>query len=419
MIDSLRDFLDDNYQAKLRYRCQMNTERFEDTLTCYKNAFICEWNRLLAKSKSDANCNDDIVKKLFKIPVGKISNVFDKIRDIYILWIDAKNQEAHQNLKDFLEEEKKWLTDKVDIQEYIFFRARKRRKSEDFTKLDMYHIPFNKRYMVSNQRYGLTGQPLFYIGSSVLDILYELDGSLVKLNDYSVSAVKFKNSMEVIDFRNRMDAYFLYNIPVTTEIGGKREVSFDELKIALLETILVFCCSFRGRSHTVKGAFVEEYVLPQMVAQYLKLRGDKGLLYSSVKDFPCVELNRNGKIGNIQYRDNVAIFTKYDNRYRDNGNQEHDMNLYKKIAISPPVNFGKIIDNVNMNDVQELCEYLSQEQNNLGAIGLNQENMFADLMISDYDEGELHYFDSSVGRFQLYLIYQFLHHELCNLKIKG
>ena len=39
----------------------------------------------------------------------------------------------------------------------------------------MFHIPFNKRYLIGNQRYSLTGQPMLYIGSSVIDVAKEID----------------------------------------------------------------------------------------------------------------------------------------------------------------------------------------------------------------------------------------------------
>src|SRR5699024_9298261 len=42
---------------------------------------------------------------------------------------------------------------------------------------DMFHIPFNRRFLIGNQRYSLVGQPLLYLATSPYCVFKELGGT--------------------------------------------------------------------------------------------------------------------------------------------------------------------------------------------------------------------------------------------------
>lgn len=77
-----------------------------------------------------------------------------------------------------------------------------RATSDVLTSWDMFRIPFNKRYLINNQRYSLTGQPLMYIGSSIIDVMEELD--VEKIEELKISAVQIPEEIKLYDLRNNI-----------------------------------------------------------------------------------------------------------------------------------------------------------------------------------------------------------------------
>lgn len=58
----------------------------------------------------------------------------------------------------------------------------------------MYHIPFDKRYLIGNERYSLTGFPTFYLSSSIYSCWEECNRCNL---DFSNVAL-FKNSDKLL-----------------------------------------------------------------------------------------------------------------------------------------------------------------------------------------------------------------------------
>lgn len=75
----------------------------------------------------------------------------------------------------------------------------------------MFHIPFNKRYLIGNQRYSLTGQPLLYLGFSILDVLAELNCDLNEFDKVKLCTYKPNENFRVFDLRNDFYEYLRYN----------------------------------------------------------------------------------------------------------------------------------------------------------------------------------------------------------------
>ena len=151
---------------------------------------------------------------MFKIKKKEIENFFNTIKECYTLWIDAKTSEALEKFEDLLKtrgliykeeaKEKDVLLVK-DIDKQVFFRGR---KSDEFLgKRDMFHVPYNKRYNLRNERFSLTGQPILYLGNTIADIVEELD---IDLNDKDAQQCLKVSSFEIKDGekRNKIFACF-------------------------------------------------------------------------------------------------------------------------------------------------------------------------------------------------------------------
>lgn len=130
------------------------------------------------------------------------------------------------------------------------FRIRSTGSNSLYKRDEMFHIPFEKRHLVSNQRFSLTGYPCLYIGSSIYGSWEEVN----RPNIDTCNIVSIKNSqlIKMIDLR----------LPHFEE---EKVVEYDSS--VLYRSIVAWLCSFRAKE---KGAsFIVEYVIPQMLTAAL------------------------------------------------------------------------------------------------------------------------------------------------------
>ena len=203
------DFLHDSYQEGLRNLAQVQSETYEEAIEKYRDSFISEIILMRRKGNDINSINkktNRIIEFINEIPIEDIEEFFNKILSVYIMWIDSKGKEALKNFEDILDSIN-YKQFKYDLSNNILFRGRQ--CDSILTPFDMFHIPFNKRYLIGNQRYSLTGQPLLYLGFSVLDILAELDNNYYDYKNIKLCAYKMKVGFNVLDLRNSFYEYLL------------------------------------------------------------------------------------------------------------------------------------------------------------------------------------------------------------------
>lgn len=134
--------------------------------------------------------------------------------------------------------------------ELLGFKIRSTMSSSIYKRNEMFHIPFEKRHLVSNQRFSLTGYPCLYIGSSIYGSWEEVN----RPNIYTCNIVSIKNSQLITMLDLRLPHF--------------EEEKVVECKANVLyRSIVAWLCSFKARE---KGAsFIVEYVIPQMLTAAL------------------------------------------------------------------------------------------------------------------------------------------------------
>lgn len=345
---------------------QNRDETFEHALDSYKKLFLVEKDYCVGKRKQEADqflCKDRecyfydgctaIYEELERIKKKEIENFFNTIKECYTLWIDAKTSEALEKFEDLLKtrgliykeeaKEKDVLLVK-DIDKQVFFRGR---KSDEFLgKRDMFHVPYNKRYNLRNERFSLTGQPILYLGNSIADIVEELD---IDLNDKDAQQCLKVSSFEIKDGEKRNKIFDL-RCNIGRDMKNVKKSSFTEEKF--YRNILASICSFQKRKELEGYAFKEEYVIPQMLAQILKKNDYDGICYYSTKKFYDYRLNEACMYAdefesNMLYRENIVLFT---HASKDGGIETFDEKLWDDLEISMPLCFR----DVKRNSEQEL-----------------------------------------------------------------
>ena len=109
--------------------------------------------------------------------------------------------------------------------------------------------------LIGNQRYSLTGQPMLYIGSSVIDIAKEID--VKDINNLKVSVVGLlQNDFKIYDLKSSiLDIYTEISYSDMTGDVGKVYTSSDFFKM-----ILSSVCSFQKKIHLKVLGFFRYYL---------------------------------------------------------------------------------------------------------------------------------------------------------------
>lgn len=411
-MECMKEFMQESYQARLRMFAQSKSERYEDTIESYKKIFLAHFK--LVKHKCERiDCSyywvcEHVRRVINNITEEEISVFFDKLRDIYLYWINANIVESIRRFKELLREYDLLKFEKKIKDFDVYFKARV--SDQVLTTWDMFHIPFNKRYLIQNQRFSLTGQPMLYIGSSVIDVAEEIEAK--NIDEMKVSFIQISSdTLKIFDLRNNFGE--IYDNIVVNEFLGKNNYNYD--KAHFFKMILSSICSFQKRQELQGFSFCEEYVIPQILAQVLKTYEYNGIAYYSTKKYDklkCFE-QEDEKKGNpqdvwldrMEYKENIAIFTEL--------NIEHvyDKKLYETLTISVPIDIKKI-DIISIDDLEEVKDEILKS-------GEQEKITFAEKIYSSFNRiykdikiGSESYWDTSYGKLHIYGLYTILNQVL-------
>lgn len=367
-------FLKESFQYTLRNSAQMRTDRFEHTLCRYKDSFITEFkeNKSELCESHNNDQNKEIVRVLSDIDIKVIGEFFEKLVGIYVCWINSELTASTEAFIKLLSDYK--LLDFYEtIDDLVLFRGR--RSKEFISHWDMFHIPFNKRFRIGNQRYSLVGQPLLYLGTSPYCVYRELQSS----ENLRISSFRLKEKKRIKIFNNSNIFYKYirdnndYSTLSTTTKMIKDDIDnnkYDNVKTVFFLAILASCCSFERRNELKYSTFCEEYVLPQILAQIIKEDKNckfRGIMYTSTKAYCDKNVEGDEALTNSIYK-NICIFTNYNKDKVKEVTYVYDRELYEEFILSSPLIFGLGVEEryYNIKRSLELIKDLSSDNYNLG-----------------------------------------------------
>jgi len=325
-------FFSSEHQKELKLSC-FGTSRFENRLKSYKQKYLLEIVKLI--SVRDCSCPKRTDKDLYfqwtddflefvKYNTANISYIFDALFDIYNLYIIKSPKHAADKLWTLIND-LNLIGYSETAMDYcqLLFRGREKTKVLDPTDpLSYFHIPFNSRYFVGNQRFSISGQPMLYFGNSILNIEKELGKPL---SDLSIAAFLPNYSIfygtKINNIKNIVYNTLVKSLPVLFNSGSK--LHFNDPHISpncntitnfIQRSILSEILSFPVQN---KNNFVEEYVLPQLFTSLLVEYDFKGLLFPSTKNYDDLQDYHIYSDFDI----NTVIFTNYNSSY------DYDMDL--------------------------------------------------------------------------------------------
>lgn len=160
------------------------------------------------------------------------------------------------------------------------FRLRRSDKGR-LSKEEMFHIPFEKNEMVEAYRYSIPGVPCLYLGGSIYVCLKELN--LEKIcDDIFVSRFKVKDSysgkIKILNL-GMLPQKFAAHIENSRYYNESTQIAIGDYLICWP---LIAACSFRVNNPD--EYFKPEYIIPQMLLQWVKYEGKyDGIQYFTTK----------------------------------------------------------------------------------------------------------------------------------------
>ncbi|MGF0032226.1 hypothetical protein ACQRBN_04580 [Bariatricus sp. SGI.154] len=145
------------------------------------------------------------------------------------------------------------------LREENFYRARS--VSEDeldpsdvLSKEELFHIPLEKRHLVSTERYSFPGLPCLYLGSSYEVCCEELEDWN---DDLFIAKIKKRNNVNIniLDL-SFFDRYDIHNM----------DVKLMERMYSLWP--IIACCSFSYNMNK-EMKFRPDYIIPQLLLEYI------------------------------------------------------------------------------------------------------------------------------------------------------
>lgn len=369
------DFITDEFQYELKdwSRQRPNRFSFERSLEFYIEAFLSELTDAKLSSTGASkylhphlSARPEVSKwleeyrQLFLREVPTIKNILEETLEIYRVFIRGKQHNAVLRLHDLLDRHN--LLDKVDWELLGgFFRCRwfNDETKNEITQTEYYnHIPFSKRYLIGNQRFSVSGIPLVYLGSSLATSCFEMGLSNLeepgksnlslsfwgfnpafrrypgadyrtpeRINIFDISNLAYDMLNDVImDVVLEKDDSIRENIIDTYTFMNRENVSIAIRKFALCQVCTFVTEKFPKPGGGFLNTFYEEYILPQLLTEAIRLHKYDGIIYPSTKYSNKMVSSTTGWLSGA-FKTNLAMFSHY------NANDQYDRVLIQNFII--------------------------------------------------------------------------------------
>ena len=420
-------FLDDDYQMELRSEAQRLQSRHERALKEYKSLFEGVLGQIGSTGQCSIHNQKDVQfawwidEFLGEIKTVNLDDIFDPLTDAYISWISGELETSAATLNACLKALGYENRPDRDLDVGLYFRGRSGKHNRDA----MLHIPFDMRQCISNQRYSLPGQPLLYLGLSIIDVICELQGDPLRIDDYSFSYYWLGDpgSVRILDIGNSLQDFMWNNLRPIIAAGSqiRSAITSGEMPLSspnhqaykerFITFVIAAMCSFRRVAISNNDKFVPEYVLPQLLAHWARKIGYDGIRYTSTR-IDGAKWQLSGSLKLNRYRENLALFT----RFNAVSNDRHDNRLLGRFEISDPVQLVSVTA-IAAGDIETLRREIVALNNArprgdlhhlIRVSGIDLETSFAELVQVDAGGRQIPYTNTDCGKIQLYLQYLFL-----------
>jgi len=385
---NIYDFITDEEQYKLKCQACIGNDRFENVLIIYKELFFQELNKCslnvlpvhlnqtLLQNQSVINwiiCFNNTIQQEILL----LKDLFEEVIYGYKLFLQGKHYYASLFYQDLLDKYNLLIDEDFD-KLGVFYRGfwnSANRDSKD--KMQYFHIPYNFRHLVGNQRFSFSGIPLIYLGSSIADVFYELgetnlDSKKIAIASFAfnpISSITIHQDKQFVQTKTRIfnitnEIYNLINRYFEPLIQGGGNIpdcndlffspNSNDLKIFFRKFLISQICTFQKRYNSDK--FIEEYVIPQLFTEALYRHKYDGIIFPSTRFYNQV-ISINNPPYNLGYKENLVMFTTYSqsNKYDEMLFSNFKINI--KTLVGQRNNMQKtLINQISQDSKKNICE---------------------------------------------------------------
>lgn len=163
-------------------------------------------------------------------------------------------------------------------------------------KESMFHVPFDRRHIVGQHRYGIPGFPCLYLGDSLELCLAECRVTDTELPSIAVAEFALSRSIRLLDFGYRPSVLARVAAGSATRPAGANP-PLEEFLVNYAVCWPLLAASSIKVLHD-RAPFIHEYVVPQMILQWAMETAEcDGIRYFSTRFDPDPEAIR----GTVNY----------------------------------------------------------------------------------------------------------------------
>lgn len=180
--------------------------------------------------------------------------LIEGLKECVLKYMEGNINESYITLGKTLQHEQKnfyEILKQTEIPEGVnFYRIREKRENYMLAVDQMFHIPFELRGCVTNQRYSINGFPSLYLASNLYTCWEELKRP--ELSNFQ--AIRFKNNetLTVLDLTP----------PDLNHLFTRENYRY------VLVWPIIFACSIKVKN--TKDVFKPEYIIPQLLLQWVR-----------------------------------------------------------------------------------------------------------------------------------------------------
>jgi hypothetical protein len=218
---------------------------------------------------------DEYIKRVDELQIKDIFNSINQeinplisvksyLIDIIKLYLSGDIEKAYNKFSNLINKNRRHIDNlmlHIQEEEEVFYRVRYSEKDIS-SKEAIFHVPFDKRHLVSTMRYSIAGVPCLYLGNSIYDCWLEMDKP--ELNKLFISKFKNIESINILDFAITLNT--LYKEPTLSD-QRPTQYTFEKINSFLTIYPLILACSFKKQNENAK--FNIEYILPNMLLQWI------------------------------------------------------------------------------------------------------------------------------------------------------
>jgi hypothetical protein len=172
----------------------------------------------------------------------------------------------------------------------FFFRIRAYNENNPYPleRKELFHIPISKKELCSTERYSMPGYPCLYLATQAELCWYECKKPEVFMISKFDVPQEPENTMHLVDFSEKMiplaHSFFCWRC------NAKEYEEIERIENYLLKCLLTYplraACSVIAVYDSSSVAFKEEYIIPQLLLQWINSDTDfDGVKYETVSEY--------------------------------------------------------------------------------------------------------------------------------------